>query len=372
MTTEDFFDSLQSHYHAELPFVLYSASSSQVVKAILQKDNALNYTSEFKESGFVFTPFDFKENAILIPMDQSDNYEVHTEINLKFEPSTIESQITKEDQLNHMNLVQNGIDAIENSELQKVVLSRKETIELSEPNPILLFQQLLSSYPNAFVYCWYHPKIGLWLGATPETLIKIKGNRFSTMALAGTQVYKGTLDVVWEEKEIEEQKIVTNYLMDQLEHLTNNLHATEVQTFQAANVLHLKTDVLGTIDFNENGLKKIIESLHPTPAISGFPKDEAKEFILVNENYDREYYTGFLGEININETKTRNSNRRNVENNAYATVKTVTNLYVNLRCMQLQDNYAHIYVGGGITKDSNSEAEWYETVNKTMTIKNCL
>ncbi|OUR90770.1 isochorismate synthase [Flavobacteriales bacterium 34_180_T64] len=372
MTSKDFFDSLQMHYQSQLPFVAYSASSTQVVKSILQKDNTLHYTSEFNESGFVFAPFDHQQDAILFPIDQSDCFETKAESDFKFERHSIEDQLTEEDQENHMNLVLKGIFAIENDELQKVVLSRKETIRLHESNPIIIFQQLLSCYPNAFVYCWYHPKIGLWLGATPETLLKVKGNRFSTMALAGTQTYQGTLDVRWQTKELEEQKIVTDYLVDRLGQLTENLQATEVQTIRAANVLHLKTDILGTLDNQKVGLKNILEALHPTPAVSGFPKDSAKQFILKNENYNREFYTGFLGAINIKETKPRNSNRRNVENNAYATVKAVSNLYVNLRCMQLKNNYAHIYVGGGITKDSNSEAEWYETVNKAMTIKNCL
>ena len=100
----------------------------------------------------------------------------------------------------------------------------------------------------------------------------------------------------------------------------------------------------------------------------GFPKAEAKDFILKHENYNREYYTGFLGELNLKQTTTRNTNRRNVENNAYSVIKTQSNFYVNLRCMQLKDKSANIYVGGGITKDSNPEKEWEETVNKTTTI----
>jgi len=112
--------------------------------------------------------------------------------------------------------------------------------------------------------------------------------------------------------------------------------------------------------------------LHPTPAVCGLPKDAAKQFILKNENYNREFYTGFLGEINIKTSISRNSNSRNVENNAYAAVKTVSNLYVNLRCMQISNQEAIIYVGGGITKDSNVEAEWEETVQKALVIKKVL
>ena len=76
--------------------------------------------------------------------------------------------------------------------------------------------------------------------------------------------------------------------------------------------------------------------------------------------------------MNLKTSKIRNTNRRNVENNAYAVVRKHSNFYVNLRCMQLKDEKAMIYVGGGITKDSVPQNEWEETVNKTKTIVNVL
>lgn len=112
--------------------------------------------------------------------------------------------------------------------------------------------------------------------------------------------------------------------------------------------------------------------MHPTPAVCGLPKDISKAFILKNENYNREFYTGFLGELNIKERKSRNVNRHNIENDAYASVKNVSNLYVNLRCMQLVNNHAIVYIGGGITKDSIPEKEWEETVSKSQVIKSIL
>ena len=76
----------------------------------------------------------------------------------------------------------------------------------------------------------------------------------------------------------------------------------------------------------------------------------------------------FLGELNIKVSQSRNSNKRNVENNAYSTIKTTSHLFVNLRCMQIKGQNALIYVGGGVTKDSNAKDEWEETVNKAQTM----
>ena len=269
-------------------------------------------------------------------------------------------------------MVSKGITVIKDKKLDKVVLSRKETVEIKETNPFVLFKKLLNHYPNAFVYCWFHPETGLWLGATPETLLQIENNRLTTMSLAGTKPYQGTLDVEWSEKEIHEQKIVTDYLVKQLDNQLDNLQISDTKTTQAGNLVHLKTMVSGLLEPAENSLKTIIDKLHPTPAVCGFPKTEAMNFILENENYDREFYTGFLGELNFEKNETRNRNRRNVENNAYSSVKKVTNLYVNLRCMKLECNKAQIYVGGGITSDSVPEHEWQETVAKSATIKKAL
>ena len=98
----------------------------------------------------------------------------------------------------------------------------------------------------------------------------------------------------------------------------------------------------------------LIDKLHPTPAVCGLPKETAKQFILKNEGYDREFYTGFLGELNIDFRTFKKDN---------------SDLFVNLRCMEVEKNTATIYVGCGITKDSIPEMEYIETVNKSMTIR---
>jgi isochorismate synthase len=210
------------------------------------------------------------------------------------------------------------------------------------------------------------------LGATPETLIQVEGSRFKTMALAGTQKYEGTVDVTWQNKEKEEQQFVTDFIVSSLQASVSSIQVSETKTIQAGNVLHLQTSISGILNFKLINLKQVLEALHPTPAVCGLPKESSMQFIINNENYNREFYTGFLGELNFQEKTTRNTNRRNVENNAYSSIKNVSNLYVNLRCMQISNNNALIYIGGGITKDSNPEAEWKETVTKAEVMKKVL
>jgi len=372
MISKTFFDSIQKHYKSKLPFVVYRNPKEIELKAFLQKNDTIYKVSDFTESGFVFSPFDDEKPTVMIPVEHSDS--IHTEFEINSDPKSIQTNFleNKIARQNHISLIQKGINAINNHQFIKVVLSRQEEIKLNEDNPIHVLKRLLNAYISAFVYCWYHPKIGLWIGATPETLIKVNGNRFSTMALAGTKVYNGALDIEWQEKEKEEQQIVANFIIDSLKASVDDLDISKTITVKAGNLLHLNSEIYGTFNFKTSNLKGLLDILHPTPAVCGFPKAITKRFILENESYDREYYTGFLGELNVKEKYKRNSNKRNVENNAYVSIKTISNLFVNLRCMQLKNNTAILYVGGGITKDSNSRSEWQETVSKSLVMKNML
>ncbi|WP_040278446.1 chorismate-binding protein [Psychroserpens damuponensis] len=372
MIQKEFFLNLEKHHKSQLPFVAFRKPNDSCVKAILQEDKAIHTVTDFTESGFVFSPFDSKKDTILFPLEHSKTMSYSLPLSSEisktsnFEPEIKSFDSSKDNRENHLKLVDSGIKAIQNGRFEKVVLSRVEDVPISEENPIKTFQTLLKNYTTAYVYLWYHPEIGLWLGATPETLLHLEGQRLKTMSLAGTQPYKGEMDVVWDEKNTVEQHLVTNFVLQSLQPLVDQLKATNAKTIKAGQLLHLQSRIDGVL--KSKNLKPIIEALHPTPAVCGLPKTVAKDFILEHEHYNREFYTGFLGELNIKTSKIRNTNRRNVENNAYNLVKTSSALFVNLRCMQIKDDRILIYVGGGVTKQSTPEKEWEETVSKTRTM----
>ncbi|MBC2845314.1 chorismate-binding protein [Winogradskyella flava] len=370
MAVDTFFEALENQYSNQLPFVVYSRPINSIIKCWLQTDDTLYKTTEFSESGFVFAPFDLENDSVLLPQDKCKQFTLETS-HLHLDEEKQKIFIDDSGKEEHLSIVSKGINFIKSGELDKVVLSRQVTKPMDTINPLDIFKRLFNTYKNAMVYCWYHPKVGLWLGATPELLFKVEGKRLTTISLAGTQPYSETNEVSWTHKEYEEQQIVTDYIAKQIEPYTSQIDISGVDTVRAGNLLHLKTYIISLIK-DDCSLKSIIEALHPTPAVCGFPKQEAKDFILNNENYNRGYYTGFLGELNLKSSKPRNTNRRNVENNAYTVLKTESNFYVNLRCAQIKDNKVLIYVGGGITKDSIAENEWEETVNKTKTIVNVL
>ena len=337
------FKEIQALLAKKTPFVCYVKPNENKWNLLIQNNDEIIPFSG--QSGFVFAPFD-KGLKVVIPADEAVLSQGILE-EIKVNQSIKSDFLVTNQKEAFEQLVTNGIQAIINGDFEKVVLSRK--IEISKEITIIeTFQNLIASYPTAFRYLFFHPKVGIWLGATPEQLVKISDNRFETMALAGTQLYSE--NVVWETKEIEEQQFVTDYILAKVKDKAIRISNTKVQTVKAGNLAHLQSLISGEFTDDFKALE-LIESLHPTPAVCGLPKENAFDFISKNEGYDRKYYTGFLGEFEMNNQ---------------------TDLFVNLRCLEVEENITNIYVGCGITKDSNPEKEFIETENKSMTMRNVL
>ena len=337
-------DKATSFFQKQLPFVLYAKPNETILHGIFQNDERLNVFEN--QSGFVFASF---YNEINVVFSLSDSESCKEEINFEIEDNStqIENKFDKKAQILFEDLVQKGVSEIEKGTFEKVVLSRK--IEVSQSvDFIKSYQNLLKKYPTAFRYLWFHPKVGMWMGATPEQLAKIKDNTFETVALAGTQVFSE--NVIWQEKEIVEQQLVTDYIKSRTENLVEVLQISESYTQKAGNLVHLKSDISGKLKQNVSQLD-VINSLHPTSAVCGMPLEKARNFIIENEKYNRKYYSGFLGEFQIQEQ---------------------TNLFVNLRCCDIENDITTIYVGCGITKDSQADKEFIETENKAKTILSIL
>lgn len=345
---------IQNQLKKRLPFVVYSKPNSEGITGFFQNNETLFKVNDFTEKGFVFASFDGAK-TYLIPESESELLHFSLdkkEIAFSGKELTKAGNVAKSD---FTTLVANGIQAIKNEQFQKVVLSRTEKVEVEDFDMVDAFKKLVLLYPSAFVYCFYHPKIGNWIGATPEQLLKVTENNFETISLAGTQKDTGSSEILWGEKEKEEQQFVTDYLVSRLKNVAKAVQFTKPYSIKAGSIWHIKTDVSCVLN-SDSSLKKVIQLLHPTPAVCGLPKEIAKDFILENEPYDRSFYTGFLGELNCSPTKESIS----------------SDLFVNLRCMQIKDSQAHLYIGCGITKDSDPEKEWEESVNKSMTMKKVL
>ncbi len=289
------------------------------------------------EITFSFVSFD-SSRALQLPMSR-----VHSEV-LQWSGQPNIEKVHAPGREEYLQLLSQTIKHIKDRGLGKIVISRPGFFDL-KIDPLVVFKKLVEAYPSACVYLFSHPETGTWMGATPELLLKSADGKLKTMSLAGTQ-RKGE-EGHFSEKEEVEQQLVTDYIFSlfknepHLEGETKN----EPELLAAGNVVHFKTNIEARVKEGFSA-EDFLEKLHPTPAVGGFPKEAALEYIHQNEGYDREFYAGYFGLKKGRDFQ----------------------YFVNLRCMQVMPDSVVLYAGGGVTKDSDPEAEWEETVAKMHTL----
>ncbi|MCB2208149.1 MAG: chorismate-binding protein [Bacteroidetes bacterium] len=339
-----------------LPFVVYRLPEQQEVVIFVQ------YSTEIEEfniediesvSGFVMAPFESaitKRASILKPdlilnshakldeIKKLPSVQDHAKSRTLSNPTWIKET--------YLEKAETVLKDLKKNKLQKLVLSRVIEKKLKQTfDPGLAFSILNARYSHSFNYVFHLPSIGSWLGATPETFLRIIDDEAQTVALAGTKPANG---IKWTLKERREQAIVTDFIVYQLEKLgIMNYSFKGPETVLAGNVAHLSSAFqIPTSDIKDKA-GKLINSLHPTPAVCGLPQQEAFEYIMEIEDHDRKFYAGFLGSWQMNGH---------------------SDLFVNLRCAEFDSSKMHIFVGGGLTSSSVAESEWDETVHKSKTL----
>jgi isochorismate synthase len=340
-----------------LPFVTYrlpqqdqSITCIQTGVANVRRDSLLEIGDE---KGFVIAPFDTVNGHpyLLIRPDitfKSDFVDKDLEDRVeKLEgrppvlwPEGFPVVTGREAYLGQVNQIRSQIST---GAFQKAVLSRIRVIEGEFFDLVpKLFQAICSRHPSAFTYL-FKSDAHFWMGASPEPLLRISDGRISTVSLAGTRPYaeKHMNINKWTVKEVLEQEYVTRYIHDVFHSFgIRDYRVSSPYVKKAGNLLHLRTDFSLALEKVNGKLWELVRALHPTPAVAGQPKEDAIRFIKSLEPHDREYYTGYLGPVTGN---------REID------------LFVNLRCMKITPRYLALYVGGGITLDSDPADEWDET-----------
>ena len=263
--------------------------------------------------------------------------------------------------------VQEAVSAIQQGAFRKVVLSRTKTVVFDgELDAVALFEHLCETYPTAFVSAvWLPGQQQTWVSATPERLVSTDAvGMFQTVSLAGTQSaydadgrLKRTAEALWSQKEIEEQAIVSRYIIECFKKIRLREYLEEgPKTVLAGNLMHLGSQF--TVDTQAVRYPQLgtvmTRLLHPTSAVCGMPRADAFAFINQHEGYDREFYSGFLGPVNIAPGRADDGPE--------------SHLFVHIRCMKIEANTATLYAGAGLTEDSDPQKEWQETEMKCQTL----
>lgn len=246
----------------------------------------------------------------------------------------------------YLSQLQKFITALRNPDtpLKKAVLCR--VVNCLGRNVIQVSEEYFTVFHDTFRFLYYTPSTGMWLGASPELLIDcdFQTHKFQTMSLAGTKTVE---QEPWNNKNIVEHNIVTRYIVSAMKLVGLEPKVSEMYERPFGNVIHLCNDI--SADFNTINPLRLLRKLSPTPALCGYPKQEAMKLIESTETFDRLCYGGWLA---VKDDKG-------------------VHAYVNLRCASVNtmfDSLHHycVYTGGGIMPDSNFLDEWNETANKAL------
>ena len=232
-------------------------------------------------------------------------------------------------------------------ELNKVVLSRLLDAKLDMGSLPELFLRATRADADTLVVMAHTPQHGLWMGASPERLVREEADRVRVDAIAATRPAHAVPPRIsaWGAKELDEQEQVMQHVHRTFVGLDmQDIVVRGPEVMNAGPVVHLRSTV--EADLGTSLLGDLVLALHPTPAVCGSPTDKAYAFIKAHEAHDRALYAGFWGPWNA---------------------EGPTELFVNLRCMQIHPGKAQLYVGAGITAGSDAEREWAETQHKADT-----
>jgi menaquinone-specific isochorismate synthase len=237
------------------------------------------------------------------------------------------------------HLVEEALSLIRQGPLQKVVLARKKTVESATPfDPFALCAALKGK--TVFLIQEYPTRT--FFGASPEMLYRRTRTQIECDALAGTRPLDAHAELLYSAKDQEEFFFVHNFLLEALHPFCSAPpRATPLSITSAATVCHLHTTISGTLRSDVTD-RMLLLALHPTPAVGGFPRKEALQFLAQKEPFARGLYAAPIGWMNEMRAE----------------------FAVGIRSASVEHNLIHLYAGAGIVRDSDPMLEWKETEQK--------
>jgi menaquinone-specific isochorismate synthase len=254
--------------------------------------------------------------------------------------------------------VAEAIKRVGSSQIDKVVLARDLVAESTtsiEIAPIL--KKLAAEYPST----WTFAVDGL-VGATPELLLRLSRGMVTSRVLAGTIPKTGNdekdlalaASLARSSKDLEEHEYAVRSVADALEPFCSSTNVPESPfVLHLANVMHLATDVTGALIESKQRVDafSLLQSLHPSAAVCGTPRNIAFDIITEIEGMNRGRYAGPVGWIDASGDG---------------------ELGIALRSGQITDREIRIFAGCGIVAGSNPEKELEESNAKMIAMRSAL
>ncbi|MHB0947527.1 MAG: isochorismate synthase [Gemmatimonadaceae bacterium] len=256
------------------------------------------------------------------------------------------------------SLVGDAVDAIRNGSLEKVVLARAVRTEAArELDPFTALRHLAVTHPESHLFGFWRGE-SVFLGASPERLVRLDGRAVSASSLAGSAPRGATpqedeelaADLLASPKDRAEHAVVRRVLCAALAELCDDVRALpEPSLLTLANVHHLHTNVSARLREGHT-LLELVARLHPTPAVGGAPRDEALRWIRTHEQLDRGWYAAPVGWMGSGAGE----------------------FAVALRSGLLRGHEGWLFAGCGVVADSDPQAELEESEVKLRSMQGAL
>lgn len=251
-------------------------------------------------------------------------------------------------------------EKIRQGPLEKAVLAR--SLEISTGSVIHWGQtltRLQRRYGDCYIFAVARGR-RCFIGATPEQLAKVDGRKLQTMGLAGS-IRRGReanedaqlgAQLLADNKELHEHALVVRALQEGIAPLCAELHipAEGPGLRKLANVQHLYTPIRGTLH-PDVSILDVVERIHPTPAVGGYPRQLALATIRRMEPTERGWYAGPVGWVDASGAG---------------------EFAVAIRSALVDETTANLFAGCGIVAGSNPDEEYAESELKMSVLLNAL
>ncbi|SHE39578.1 isochorismate synthase [Fodinibius roseus] len=248
-----------------------------------------------------------------------------------------------------MSSVQEAREQIRKKTFKKIVLARRLSVPRGESvRPTALLHRLRRQYQNCCCFLIHPPCGDSFLGATPEQLVAFQHDFLRTEALAGSMERGETAmedidlenDLSVSAKNQHEHQFVVRDIEQRLQPFARSIHRSDrPRVKKLLNVQHLYTPIQADLK-PEATVLSILGQLHPTPAVGGYPWEQAAPFIRELEDFERGWYAGPVGWLSASGSG---------------------EFAVGIRSGLLSDTQAHFFAGCGIVANSDPQSEWEET-----------
>ena len=247
--------------------------------------------------------------------------------------------------------VETSLERIRSGSVRKVVLSRSRLIHDAETyDTERIFHTLHESYPGCYRFYYESGDGSVFLGASPERLVSLRGGAIEADAVAGTSS-NGDGSLLEDPKEALEHEIVVQDVLTALRPVADRVEADPVPSaHRLRNVTHLRTRVRAAARPDTDVLD-LAARIHPSPAVGGSPRDHAIDLIRSLEPSPRGWYAGPIG---------------------WASAGGEGEFTLGLRAARIRGREALLQAGAGIVMGSDPDREWEECESKMRAMEEAL